>query len=144
MEKGPGSSGYLVSHLLYIVWGAVEVAEFSRKHTANVHESLVEIRRRVEALVEKRDERRDGFVEVIRRAMATKLADNTDEVLRVLTKHGITRALAKEATEIARIQGGFTIFAVVDALTRLAGRLQNAADRSEADGKASALLALAA
>jgi len=33
--------------------------------------------------------------------MATKLADNTDEVLKVLTKHGITRTLAKEASEIA-------------------------------------------
>ena len=128
----------------HIVWDAVEVAEFSRKHTANVHESLAEIRRRVEALVEKRDQRRDGFVEVIRKAMATKLADNADEVMKVLTKHGITRTLAKEATEIARVQGGFTVFAVVDTLTRLTGRLQNAGDRSEADGRASSLLALAA
>jgi hypothetical protein len=76
--------------------------------------------------------------------MATKLADNTDDVLKVLTKHGITRTLAKKATGIARVQGGSTIFAVVDALTRLAGRLQNAGDGSEADGRASALLALAA
>jgi hypothetical protein len=65
-------------------------------------------------------------------------------VLKVPSRHGITRTLAKEATETARVQGGFTTFAVVDALTRLAGRLQAAGDRSEADGRASSLLALAA
>ncbi len=46
--------------------------------------------------------------------------------------------------EIARQRGGFTIFALVDALTRISGKLANAGDRSEADAKASALLALAA
>jgi hypothetical protein len=69
LEKGSDSSGYLVSHLLYIVWDAVEVVEFSRKHTANVHDSLSEIRRLVEGLVDKRDARRDGFVDVMRKAM---------------------------------------------------------------------------
>ncbi|MFH1107750.1 MAG: hypothetical protein V1790_00930 [Planctomycetota bacterium] len=39
---------------------------------------------------------------------------------------------------------GFTIFALVDALTRISGKLANVGDRSEADAKASALLALAA
>ena len=34
MEKGSDSSEYLASHLLYIVWDATEVVEFSRKHTA--------------------------------------------------------------------------------------------------------------
>ena len=50
MEKGPDSSGYLVSHLLYIVWDVVEVVQFSRKHTANVHDSLRAIHRLVEGL----------------------------------------------------------------------------------------------
>ena len=36
--------------------------EFTRKHTGKVGEALGDIRRIVEALVEKRDERRDGFV----------------------------------------------------------------------------------
>ena len=38
----------------------------------------------------------------------------------------------------------FTIFSVVDALTRLSGELEFAGDRMAADTKASALLALAA
>ena len=124
--------------------GRGRVQSQAHRQSRRAGKTLAEIHRRGEALVEKRDDRRDGFVEVIREAMATKLADNTDDVLKALTARGITRTLAKEATEIARVQGGFTIFAVIDALTRLAGRLQNAGDRSEADGRASTLLALAA
>ena len=41
-------------------------------------------------------------------------------------------------------QGRFTIFSLVDALTRLAGRLMNAGDRLEIDAKAEQLLMLAA
>jgi hypothetical protein len=127
----------------HIVWDAVEVVEFSRKHTANVHDSLRDIRRIVEALVEKRDQRRDGFVAAIKKAMVVRLGDDAEEVMKVLTKHGITRQLSKEALELAREQGAFTIFSVVDALTKIAGRLKNAGDRSEVDQKASSLLALA-
>ena len=114
-------------------------SEFSRKYTANVHDSLREIRRLLEGLVDKRDARRDGFVNVIRKAMGQKLGDDADEVLKVLNERGITKKLAKEALEIARQRGGFTIFALVDALTRISGKLANAGDRSEADAKASAL-----
>src|SRR5438105_3752672 len=49
----------------HIVWDAVEVVEFSRKHTANVHECFGAIRSRIEGLVESRDERRDGFAKVM-------------------------------------------------------------------------------
>src|SRR6185437_16317944 len=48
----------------HIVWDAVEVVDFTRKHTANVRECLSEIRRHIERLVEKRDQRRDGFARV--------------------------------------------------------------------------------
>jgi len=127
----------------HIVWDAVEVAEFTRKHTANVHDSLAENRRRVEALVEKRDQRRDGFVQVVRKAMQTRLGTDADEALKVLQQRGIQQKLAKQAIESAQRQGALTIFAVVDALTQMARNLVNAGDRTEADEKASALLALA-
>ncbi|NLE59993.1 MAG: DUF932 domain-containing protein [Planctomycetes bacterium] len=127
----------------HIVWDAVDIVEFTRKHTANVHDSLGEIRRIIEGLVEKRDQRRDGFVQTIRKAMVTKLGDDADEVLKVLSQHGIRRKVADEALEIARQQGRFTVFALVDALTRLAGKLPNAGERTEADERASSLLALA-
>lgn len=67
--------------------------------------------------------------------MATEPVDNTDEVLKVLTKHDIMRTRVNEATEITHVQGDVTNFAVVDALTRLAGRLQNAGERSEVTAK---------
>jgi hypothetical protein len=127
----------------HIVWDAVEVVEFTRKHTSSVHSSLSEMRRIIEALVAKRDERRAGFVDVIAKAMKSTLGDDADETLKVLTKQGIGRAVAKRALDIAQQQGRFTIFSLVDALTRMAGEITNAGDRTEADEKAGALLALA-
>jgi hypothetical protein len=127
----------------HIVWDAVEVVEFSRKHTANVHESMDAIRRIIENLNNKRDERRDGFAKVIQNAMRARLGSDADEVLKVLHKHGFPRSLAQQALDVAVQQGRFTIFAVVDALTRLAGQLPNAGDRIEADAKAATLLSLA-
>lgn len=128
----------------HIVWDAVEIVEFTRKHTANVHECFGQIREIIGRLVEKRDQRRDGFVNAIRKAMETTLGRSAEDVLKVLAKQGIPRAAAKEAVEIAAQRGRFTIFCVVDALTRLAGRIKHAGDRTEADERASALLALAA
>ncbi len=127
----------------HLVWDAVEVVEFSRKHTTNVHDAFGEIRGIIERLVNKRDERRDGFVRVIRRAMGTRIGEVADEVLKVLTQRGITRVLAKEALESARRSGRFTVFSLVDALTRISGRMKFAGERTEADARASALLALA-
>jgi hypothetical protein len=128
----------------HIVWDAVEVAEFSRKHTANVHESLGEIRRIIEALVARRDERRDGFVKVIARAMQERIGNDAEESLKALLQNGIPRSLAVEALEIAKQQGRFTIFSLVDALTRATQKSRFAGERVEADAKVSSLLALAA
>ena len=128
----------------HIVWDAVEVVEFSRKHTANVHEALSEIRRAIEALVRKRDERRDGFVKAVQHAMETTLGSDAEEVQKVLSQNGVARSLAKEAIAIAQEKGRFTIFAMVDALTRIAGKMVNAGERLAVDQKAAQLLALAA
>jgi hypothetical protein len=128
----------------HIVWDAVEVVELTRKHTAGVGTILTDIRRTLDALVARRDERRDGFVKVIGNAMREKLGADPDDVLKELARNGIPRHLATQALDIARERGRFTIFALVDALTRLGGRLVNAGDRLEIDAKAGQLLALAA
>ena len=128
----------------HIIWDATEVVEFTRKHTGKVGEALGDIRRIVEALVEKRDARKDGFVAVMKKAMETKLGDDAEEAMKALTKAGITKTLAKRALEIAAEQGRFTIFAVVDALTRIARELPNAGERTDADQKAAQLLQLVA
>lgn len=127
----------------HIVWDATEVVEFSRKHTANVHDGLIEIRRTLEQLVNKRDQRRDGFVRVLKTAMQSTLGNDAVEASKCLIENGIPRGLAKEALRIAEQKGRFTIFSIVDALTRLAGTIVNAGDRLEADHRAAKLLTLA-
>ena len=128
----------------HIVWDAVEVVQFRRKHTANVRESFGEIRHIIQDLVAKRDRRRDGFAQVIKQAMQTSLGDDADEVSAALANSGIARSLVREAIELVEPQGRLTVFAVVDALTRLNGRIVNAGDRTELDQQAGRLLTLAA
>jgi len=127
----------------HIVWDATDVVEFSRKHTANVHEALSEIHQAIQSLVNKRDQRRDGFVKAVRQAMETTLGSDAEEVEKALGQNGIPRALAKEAIQIAQEKGRFSIFAMVDALTRIAGKIANAGERIQVDQKAAGLLALA-
>jgi len=127
----------------HIVWDAVEVVEFSRKHTANVHNGLLEIRGIIQALTAKRDQRRDAFARVIQRAMETQLGDDADETRAELAKVGISRTLARQALELAQEHGRFTVFNVVDALTRLSRQIVNAGDRTEVDQQAGRLLSLA-
>lgn len=127
----------------HIVWDAVEVVEFTRKHTANVHDALSQIRQIIEALVEKRDARRDGFMAVMKKAMTTRLGNDAEETLKALLKNGIPRGAANQALEIAQQQGRFTIFSLVDALTRVSQLVRYAGDRTEADSRVASLLALA-
>lgn len=128
----------------HIVWDAIEVCEFKRKHTANVRDGLLDIRRIIDALVAKRDARRDGFAAAVAKAMQERLGADSDEVMKVLVAHEIPRNLAKQALDIAERQGRFTVFSVVDALTRLTQSIRYAGDRVEVDAKVGALLALAA
>jgi histone H3/H4 len=127
----------------HIVWDAIEVVEFSRKHTANVREALADVGRIIQSLVLKRDQRRDAFARAIQRAMDTKIGDDADEVQAALSKVGVSRALAKQAIELAQEQGRFTVFNMVDALTRLSRQIVNAGDRTEVDQQAGSLLTLA-
>ncbi len=128
----------------HIVWDAVEVIDFSRKHTANVRDALREIRVLIDRLVTRRDERKDRFAEVIKKAMSTSLGHDEEEVLKSLAKHGVGKALAKEALELARRHGRFTIFALVDAITRIGAECANAGDRTEIDAVVGPLLAAVA
>lgn len=128
----------------HIVWDATEVIEWTRKHTGKVKDSLGEIRSVIEALVQKRDERKDGFAKVIANAMQTSYGTDAEDVQKLLAKGGFTKTVAKRAAEIAQRRGLFTIWSIVDALTQLARETKHAGSRTEADQKASALLALAA
>lgn len=108
-----------------------------------MYDAVPTIRSIIDQVVAKRDQRRDGFARVIKNAMDTSLGDDAEDVLKLLSDRGISRALAREALDIAKQQGAFTIFSLVEALTRINGRQAYAGDRSEADAKASRLLAMA-
>lgn len=126
----------------HIVWDAVEVNEVTRKHTGRVRESLGNIRAAIETLVQKRDERKEGFAKVIAKAMETTCGQDKEEVEKLLTKAGIAKSLTTKAIEIASQKGRFTIWSMVDALTLLARECDFAGTRTEAEQKASSLLAL--
>ena len=126
----------------HIVWDATEVVEFTAKHTSRVAESLSEMRRVLEGLVERRDSRRESFARVIARAMEEKLGNDADEVLKTLGRHGIPQGIGRQAVNLIEGKGRFTIYALVDAVTRVAREIPNAGDRTELDQKASGLLTL--
>ena len=127
----------------HIVWDATEVVDWTRKHTGDVADGLNTMRDIICRLVKRRDERKDAFAKVIANAMTAKLGDDADEALKVLNRNGITRTMAKKAIEVAQQQGALTVFSVVDALTRLAQDTDFVGLRTDAEQKASALLALA-
>jgi hypothetical protein len=62
----------------------------------------------------------------------------------VLGKQGVSFRLAEQALQLAGPQSSYSVFAIVDALTRIAGRYENAGDRLVLDQKAATLLSLAA
>jgi hypothetical protein len=128
----------------HIVWDATEVIEFTRKHTGRVRDSLSGIRLAIENLILKQDERKDGFAKVVAKAMETTYGEDAEEVEKLLTKTGFTKSLTAKAIEIARQQGRFTIWSIVDALTQIARESQFAGNRTEAEEKASSLLSLVA
>jgi hypothetical protein len=80
---------------------------------------------------------------VLKKAMQTRLGTDSEEVAKELARHDIPQHCIRDALEIARTQGGFTIVSLIDALTRLSQRLTFAADRAEADAKVPRLLSLA-
>jgi hypothetical protein len=126
----------------HIVWDATEVVEFTAKHTSKVAESLSEMRRILGRLVERRDARREGFAKVIARAMEEKLGVEAEDVLKELGRNGIPQGIGRQAVKLIEGKGRFTIYALVDALTRLAREVPNAGDRTDLDQKAAGLLHL--
>ena len=127
----------------HIVWDAVEVVDFSRKHTANVRDGLNEIRGILSQLVASRDARKDSFAKALGKAMSEKLGEDAEAISKVLCTEGIPKELAKSALELATQQGRFTIFSLVDALTRLTQSVKFIGDRTELDQKIGKLLTLA-
>ena len=129
----------------HIVWDARDVTEFTRKHTGNVRESLNEVRRLIELQAARRDERRDTFAAVVRKAMHEKLGDEAEEVMKTLQKHDLGKeAVARAVKQLGECGKPFTLWNLVDALTQQNVSLTYAGDRTEADQKVAKLLGLSA
>ena len=128
----------------HIVWDAIDVCKFTTKHTSQVQDGLATIRSMIEAIVRKRDERKDAFAAAIRKAMDATLGADAEEVFkkRLQERHspghreGSHRDCAGERAPHGLVSGRCA--------TRLAQKNQNAGDRAEADQKAAALLSLVA
>ncbi len=127
----------------HIVWDATEVVELKRRHIGNVQEALDDVREVIATLVKKRDERRDSFASAIKLAMSTPFGEDAEEVRKTLAKQGVSSRLADQAIELVAPWETYSVFGIVDALTRIAGRLENAGDRLLVDQKAASLLSLA-
>ncbi|MFO0845322.1 MAG: DUF932 domain-containing protein [Gemmataceae bacterium] len=128
----------------HLIHGSRDAVETEWKHTGKVSEALKGIRRAIEVTVQKRDERKDDFARLIRKAMEERLAEDAEEAMKALAQHGVLQRLAKEAVNLTLEAGKrFTLFNLVDALTRIAREIPYAGDRAEADEKASRLLSLA-
>ena len=127
----------------HIVWDAIEVVELKRRHIGNVQDALDDVRETIAQLVKKRDERRDSFATGIKLAMETPFGNDAEDVRNVLGKHGVSSRLAEQVVQLAEQQASFSVFGIVDALTRIAGRYENAGDRLLVDQKAASLLSLA-
>jgi len=126
----------------HIVWDAVEVTEVTRKHTGRMSDTLAAIRNAIEELTAKRDQRKDRFANVIAKAMETAYGQDQPETIGLLMEAKFTKSLATRAVEIARKNGRLTIWALVNALTQLAGESQFAGTRAELDQRAAGLLDL--
>ena len=128
----------------HIVWDATDVVTYSRKHTAGVGDAIGEIHANLQDLIRVRDTRRDAFAKTIKTAMTTKIGSDAEEVTKALAKSGISQGYIKSAlNEAERAGHSFTLFGMVDSLTRITGQIQFAGDRAEQDRKIGSLLSLA-
>jgi hypothetical protein len=75
--------------------------------------------------------------------MSADIGD-VEEVKNLLAKSGLRPALVEQAIDLSQQRGRFTVFALVDAVTRLASKMPYAGDRMQVDQQAGRLLTLAA
>jgi hypothetical protein len=128
----------------HIVWDATEVREITHRHVGRVRDSLNDIRRAIEQLVGKRDQRKDRFAKTISRAKETIYGSDMEESQQLLIDAKFTKSLAAKAVDIAFKSGRLTVWAMVNAITQLSRESQFVGNRTELDQKASSLLDLVA
>lgn len=128
----------------HLIWDANTRVSYSRKHNAQVETALENIRQLMRRVVDSSSARKDAFAKALACAQRTKLGSCSEEVIKVLRSCGIGVSYVRPAVAaMADKSDGYTVYNVVDSLTRLTGRLVNAGDRFAQDSKIGQLLALA-
>jgi hypothetical protein len=127
----------------HVLWDPIWKRPFVRTHVGHVRQGLEQMRRMLEALCRRRDERRDAFVRVVRKAQRLRLARRADEACSLIREVGIPQRLACAGVESAQRQGGLTILAIVQALTQLSQGQAFIGQRTALDTRAARLLSIA-
>lgn len=131
------------THRNHLLWDPIWKRPFVRRHLGHVRQGLEQMRRLLDVLSRRHDQRRNAFARVARKAQRLQLARRADEACSRLRQAGLPQWLACAAIESAQRQSGLTILAVVQALTRLSAEETSIGARTALDAKASRLLALA-
>lgn len=127
----------------HLLWDPIYTIPRLRKHIGDVRQGLNQIGRMIEALEWKRNERRDEFARVVRKAQRLRFGHKPDEVWLRLVNLGFSPRLARRVLDSTLNEGRLTIFAVAEALTRLSQSQTYVAERTALDTKAASLLTLA-
>lgn len=127
----------------HIVWGAQDVLDYSIRHTLKIETSLGEVQATIDHIVRKRDRLKDSFTEVLKRAAAKVLSDEAEDVLKAVGRT-VPKHLVEEACDLCHREGRrFSVWALVEALTRLNREVVYAGQRNDRDRMAASLFTLA-
>lgn len=127
----------------HLLWDPLYTIPRLRKHLGDVRQGLDQIGRVIEALERRRNERRDEFARVVRKAQRLRFGHKPDEVWLRLRNLGFGSRLTRRVLDSTLSEGRLTIFAVTEALTRLSQSQTYAAERTALDIQATSLLTLA-
>lgn len=121
----------------HIIWGADQTTKFRRRHIGKdiVTECLNTMNDMIES---SRRQAPDGFAAVVKAAMEAGV--DADKAAAILATKGLSKQLAQAAIESADKDGHLTVWALVDAITRLAREESYTAERMDVDRIGASLL----
>jgi hypothetical protein len=115
---------------------------FVRRHAGEVRQGLDQMRRVLEALLRRREDRRDAFIRLLRKANRLRLGSRAAEACARVRGAAIPARQACAAVEMAQQRGRLSVLAIVKALSRLSQCQAFIANRTALDARTAKLLAL--
>lgn len=147
-EVGAKSLGFMTFWYRFVcqnhmIWGSQDVFRQTKRHVGSVRDLLEDARH---AILNLKQEAVGRDIEILRKAQEVILGRDTEEVIKELRKRGFSKKLSEKAVENAQeeFDSDFnSVYSIVQGLTAEARTIPYAADRTEAERDASALLDLA-